>query len=336
VTKTPDRDDLGAETAASWWQRLQRRLLAGRDLTPLRISLVYTVLGFGALLVSDVLLVRYLDDPLLSQVQTLKGVLEIVLSAVLILALTSARELQLQRALSHLGQRNARLQVLYRVFRHDLRNDLNVIQGYTEHLQRRECRDADPEPFDEIFDTVGEIERYTEQVRRIKKITESEERHSYDLSETIPRVVATHPLVTDAVELSVRVPDGVTVETNRMFGRALAELVTNAIQHNESDRPRVRVTVEEATSPPDAVDVRVADDGPGISAREREALHSGSEDQVHHLSGLGLWFVKWTADHSGGKIHVEDNEWGGTTVVYRLPTSGAVPTVPAATDRWAV
>jgi signal transduction histidine kinase len=326
VTDAPDRDELVAGSESTRWRRVQRRLLAGADLTPLRIALVYTVVGFGALIASDILLARYVSEPLLTRIQTLKGVVEIVLTAALILALTSGRELQLQGALARLDRQNARLQVLYRVFRHDLRNDLNVIQGYAEHLQAAVGSAATRESFNGIFRTVQKIERYTEQVHRIRQIDGDE--RSFELAETIQRVSDAHPLVTSDVELSVRVPHDVSIVSDRLFELALSELLTNAIKHNDAERPRVRVTVRPTEGASETVEVRVADDGPGIPETEREALHSGSEDQLRHLSGLGLWFVTWTAEYSGGDLRIEDNEWGGSTVVYRAPRS-ARPVLPS-------
>jgi signal transduction histidine kinase len=45
----------------------------------------------------------------------------------------------------------------------------------------------------------------------------------------------------------------------------------------------------------------------------------GEEEDPHHLSGVGLWFVEWTIRHSGGEFTVEDTEHAGATVVIHVP-----------------
>jgi hypothetical protein len=52
---------------------------------------------------------------------------------------------------------------------------------------------------------------------------------------------------------------------------------------------------------------------------EHTPLDNSEEDQLVHLSGVGLWFVKWTIGYSRGTLSFEENEYGGTTVSMRIP-----------------
>jgi len=61
--------------------------------------------------------------------------------------------------------------------------------------------------------------------------------------------------------------------------------------------------------------LHVSDDGDGVSALEREVLERESETDLEHASGLGLWFVHWTVQASGGDLSFE----GGSTVSVTLP-----------------
>jgi len=66
--------------------------------------------------------------------------------------------------------------------------------------------------------------------------------------------------------------------------------------------------------------VRVADNGPGIPAFDREVLESGTAiETLSHGSGLGLWLVYWVVRRSGGKVTVTDRDSVGTTVTVSLP-----------------
>ncbi|MDX1746566.1 MAG: ATP-binding protein [Halobacteriales archaeon] len=74
------------------------------------------------------------------------------------------------------------------------------------------------------------------------------------------------------------------------------------------------------------MEVRVADDGPGIPEPDRKVL-VGTDTGLENASGLGLWLVNWIVSESGGEVHYEPNEPRGSVVVIRLP-----PVEPEADD----
>lgn len=307
------------ETRGSTWQYWGSRLLPVTELTPLRIALAYTVFGLLALFVSDVLFVRYFSEPLLSQIQAFKGGVEVLLTAGLIFVLTNRRESQLQRTMTRLDHQREELQVLHRVLRHNLRNDLNVIQGYADLIHEQLPSDKLTPQCAMILDTVDKMTRYTEQATRIKRITDNNGRvQTYDLTETIPQLLD-EPQVSSDIEVSMTLPDRVVIEANSMFEEALRELLTNAIEHNDAETPTITINVNPRSGPLHMVEIRIGDNGPGIPRSELEPLRERKEEQLLHLSGMGLWFVKWTVRHSDGELLFEDGEQGGTTVVIRVP-----------------
>ena len=72
-----------------------------------------------------------------------------------------------------------------------------------------------------------------------------------------------------------------------------------------------------------AVRVRVADEGPGIPAEQREkvfeAFYRGRVEPERPGSGLGLAIVRAIVTAHGGTIWVEETTGGGTAVVFDLP-----------------
>lgn len=99
---------------------------------------------------------------------------------------------------------------------------------------------------------------------------------------------------------------------------AVAELLDNAIKHNDASSPEVRVEVDDVTA--DHGVIRIIDNGPGIPATEQSYLHLDKEiDQLNHGSGLGLVFVYWAIRLSGGSISITDNDPRGSVVKLRLP-----------------
>ncbi|WP_407647948.1 ATP-binding protein [Halarchaeum nitratireducens] len=65
------------------------------------------------------------------------------------------------------------------------------------------------------------------------------------------------------------------------------------------------------------------DDGPGIPAAEVEVLTNGTESDLEHGSGLGLWTVVWCLRRLGGDVTFERTD-DGTTVRLWLPETTPV------------
>jgi two-component system, OmpR family, sensor histidine kinase KdpD len=75
-----------------------------------------------------------------------------------------------------------------------------------------------------------------------------------------------------------------------------------------------------------AVEVRVADRGPGIPSPDREAVFREffrSGDGRRAGTGLGLAVSKAIVEAHGGAIWAEETPGGGATIVVRLPAAGA-------------
>lgn len=299
------------------------------DLTPKRILLGYLMLGFTALYLSDVLVVRYLSDPLLTQVQAVKGAVEVLLTGAFIYLLTVRREDQLQDRREDIERQRQELQVLHRVFRHNLRNDLNIIQGYVGLLCDGDDGQIDDSACETIGQTLDRVERYTTNAERINRITtQGDTRSHFVLSDCIPAVCEPYE-VPGEVEIQYDIPrNGPVVEANGRFIDCIEEFLINAVQYTDATPVQIRVSVSRTAGPLDTVELRIADNGPGIPEVEKRAFREGQEGDILHLSGMGLWYVAWTMQYSGGSLDLEENAAGGTTAVLR------VPEVSDSTVRW--
>jgi signal transduction histidine kinase len=121
-------------------------------------------------------------------------------------------------------------------------------------------------------------------------------------------------------EVRLSAPSELLVTTHRrVVETILAEPVENALVHNGED-PTVEVTVSE--DPRAGAVLSVADDGPGIPARERKVLESGTETQLEHGQGIGLWLVTWAVTQLGGALSFSEREPSGSIVTVRLSDVG--------------
>ena len=217
--------------------------------------------------------------------------------------------------------REERLAVLTRVLRHNFRNELNVVTGFSER-----ARDAVDDPdvaahLDRVVDTADRLLHLAETARKVERLlAERPAPEPLRLSRVVSSALESLPArLRESADVEVDVPPGITVRGVDRLSIALAELLDNAIRHGEADRPTVHVSATELPSE-SWVSLVVADDGPGIPAAERAVL-SGEETQLQHTSGLGLWYVRWVVTAGGGRLDISEDTDGGSRIELGLRTS---------------
>ena len=201
-------------------------------------------------------------------------------------------------------RRQQRIQVLNRVLRHNLRNDLNAAKGYVDLLASEE---ADTERFqskiESILDdlvTIGNKAQSTERVLAADPIANTPTRLSEIIDDSLDDIGA----VDDTIEPVVSVPAEVSVRINPVvLHSVIAEAIENAVRHSGCSE----LTVDYNQEPPSLV---IADNGSGIPDHEIAVLDNAQETDLEHGSGLGLWLIKWGTDSFGGSVTFETDNTG--------------------------
>jgi signal transduction histidine kinase len=218
--------------------------------------------------------------------------------------------------------RKQRLAVLNRVLRHNLRNDLTVVQGYLDEVLGR-TDDAELETMlGTAADETASLLALGEKARDIERTMERDVTlELVAVRDLLDGIVAG---VEDGDAVTVSVPAALELRTDpELLRTVFANLVENALEHGASaDGPTVTVALAETLLADsgdghDAV-FTVRDDGPGIPDHELEALHREEESALDHGSGLGLWLVSWSVDALGGQLSFETDDTG-TVVRVRIP-----------------
>lgn len=211
-----------------------------------------------------------------------------------------------------------RLDVLNRVLRHNLRNEMNVVYGYADRIASGD-ESVDPEAVaDRIRTKSMELVELGDKAREIDEILRARGEDGDTVAiETLlewerNRVADEHPSVD--VECHCDAPPG--THCNIALGTVLKILVENAIEHNDAEQPAVRLT---ATAEERTVTVAVSDNGPGIPESERAVLDAGEETKLKHGSGLGLWLANWGVQALSGTLSIADNYPNGTVVRVTVP-----------------
>jgi len=215
------------------------------------------------------------------------------------------------RDITPLKQRERQLEVTNRFLRHNIRNKLTTIRGYADLLDADDARvDRSREQIVAAADSLSET---AELAREINDLVQREpDRVRLDLVDVVTgaaeTVEAEHPAATIAVEA----PLALLVEAVPAFGDAVVELVSTLLARDERPEPRVSVTV---AGDSEAGRIVVESEG-GISDTERAVLTGEIEiDPLTHAEGLGLWYVYWLVQFSGGTVTVEDKNGCAITVV---------------------
>jgi len=209
---------------------------------------------------------------------------------------------------------------------HDLRTPLTRLRSRLE-IARAQQGDGDPEARAAVEQAIEEADGLLatfQALLRIARIEAEQRREGF-------AAVELGPLLTDVAELyepvaadrdqtiALQVTDGVVIDGDRdLLFQAVANLVDNAIKYT----PIGGHIVLGLRLAGDAVELSVADTGPGIPADQRERVF----DRFHRLessrstpgSGLGLSLVRAVARLHGATIRLTDNA-PGLRVTLALP-----------------
>lgn len=227
--------------------------------------------------------------------------------------LISLREVTTRR------QREQRIDVLNRLLRHNIRNEMNVVRGNADLLGEHVSQ-SERDRVDRIIRTVDDIVDRSDRIGRVSAALEEQGPRAVRLDPLLTRVVeATRQRHPDA-DISLSCPDECWVQGAPSLTLAFEELVDNAVEHTD-DVAVVDITVTQTAT---GVTVAVSDDGPGIADHEQAVILSGKETPLQHGSGVGLWLVKWVVRNVGGTLSFADDD--GTTVTVELPTADPATT----------
>lgn len=210
-----------------------------------------------------------------------------------------------------------RLEVLNRVLRHDLRNHAGVIVGNSDLL------------IEELSET-GKAETIRETAYKLVELGETVQQieHALDRSSETKGTVALLDVLGECVDrahseypdadIRTEIPAGdIPIDANKQIDSVFDNVIENAIEHNDATTPVVSIAVTDDAC--GFVTVEIADNGPGLPDRERQVLEEGTETQLKHSLGLGLWFVNWLVVDSGGEVTFDDNDPHGSIVTIDLP-----------------
>lgn len=260
--------------------------------------------------------VRWVSDST-SELLTDDGELEGYQGGVVDITARKERERRLRRNRDELS-------VLNQLVRHDIRNDMTVILGWARTMEGHVDEEA-TDALERVIEASDHVITLTTIARDLVESMMDDSNPSLnpvDVSSVLRTEVeaqrASYP------EATFHLPDElppIQVRANRLLSSLFANLLYNAIQHNDTAEPVVTVSVEDRE---ETVVVSVADDGPGVPDLQKETIFGENERGLESEgTGLGLYLVRVLVDQYEGDVWVEDNDPRGAVFVVELPKADA-------------
>lgn len=230
--------------------------------------------------------------------------------------ITELKELE-----GRLRTQREQLEVLNRVLRHDIRNDMMVILGWAGTLEDHVTGDGQ--------ETLERIQAAGEHVVELTTVTGELVATITGTGDPDLEPVGLHQVLTEEVAkrqttfegASIRMPDppdpGTRVMANELLASVFRNLINNAVQHNDTAQPEVTIRAGDGDG---VVLLRVADNGPGVPEEAKAQIFGESERGLESEgTGMGLFLVQSLVERYGGSVWVEDNEPTGAVFVVELP-----------------
>lgn len=205
---------------------------------------------------------------------------------------------------------------LARILRHNIRNDLTVIQAMAERI-RDGTDGAQAESAATILRKSEQLASTAAKAREMRNLVATYDRKPAvavrtALSDAVNSVRRDYP--DSDITLRLTTPDDARVAPS--IGIAVEHLVENGVEHHEGDgTPRVVVVGE---SGDDGLRITVRDNASGIPEAEVAALEQTSETQLSHGAGAGLWIIGQIIDHCDATLEFLTDD-DGTTATITVP-----------------
>ncbi|HEY4991730.1 MAG TPA: ATP-binding protein, partial [Nakamurella sp.] len=220
---------------------------------------------------------------------------------------------------------------------HDLRTPLATIKASVSSLRDRSVAWTEDDQVellasaDEAADQLDALLANLLDLSRLQTGAVVPVRRAVSVDEVVHRALIGLPLERVRDEIPDDLP---LVDTDAgLLERVIANITANALRHSP-ETATVRLLAGEVSDEfGRRVQIRVADNGPGVAQDDREAMFAPFQrlGDVPHGSGvgLGLAVARGLAEAVDATIEVDDTPGGGLTMIVTVPIAGSASPVRA-------
>ena len=197
------------------------------------------------------------------------------------------------------------LALINKILRHDITNDLVVIQSAINLYNKS----TEGELLEEISTRTGKSIELINRMRELESfISRHRELQMREIRNVIDEAIKGYPSV------NFKIKGKAQVMADDSLSSVIDNIIGNAVIHGKADRITITTGKEE-----DMCEVRIADNGTGIPDEIKEKIFE--EGYMHGdtgHTGIGLHIVEKAMEGYGGYAYVEGNEPKGTVFVLRF------------------
>ncbi|WP_158600088.1 PAS domain S-box protein [Halorubrum sp. Atlit-28R] len=214
--------------------------------------------------------------------------------------------------------REERVQVLNRVLRHNVRNDMDAVLGYTASIEETAEDETVREYAESVHNIANGLLELSGKARAASQmLQDNDDPENRRVGTVLESIVADLRESHDEATIQLSSAEAPAPADTAVFRLVLSELVENAVEHG-GDSPEVEIETTPFTAN-EETRITVRDDGPGIPDRVLTPFQADGESPFQHNHGIGLWLVNWGVRQLGGGIEFERPADGGTAVHLSLP-----------------
>jgi len=235
------------------------------------------------------------------------------------------KELAQKERLASLGQASAE-------FVHDLGNPLTIVWGYVQLLGKK-LEQSENGGAARNATSIKELKIIEQNVRLCRELLTMWQ--SYGSAEALPHEsISVSTILREVIKGvgAMAVQSGVELQSNicadpcTLLGdalqikRAIQNVIINAVQASAENKGFVRIRCARKDF---YVDVRIEDNGPGITPAQMNKIFEPyfTTKQAKSGTGLGLYITKKVVEDHNGSIKVESTPGTGSVFTIRLPLS---------------
>ncbi|WP_276258236.1 sensor histidine kinase [Haloglomus litoreum] len=202
------------------------------------------------------------------------------------------------------------LELLTRLLRHDIRNDMQAVNAHAGFLAEEELSEDGESSLSVIEQRSEGILRLLEDTSTlIETLGSDRELRPIDLATIVEQEAASIRDEHSDVTIETDVPEDLQVVADGLLHQLFLNLLSNAVAHNDPEGLRIHVGAKRRE---DLVDVTVSDNGTGIPEAVRETCFElGEKGPASTGDGLGLYLVSRLTEVYGGSVEVGESPSGG-------------------------
>lgn len=235
------------------------------------------------------------------------------------------RALTAERAVlrsEHLEEQRDYLDYLNGILRHEVLNTATIINGYASRVLETESAldDRSRRWLEIVIDQSEDMSTVIDDVRVLLQTTEgSYQPERVDAARVLADEVRKLENKWDPIDVETSIPDHVFVRADDLLARIFANLLSNAIEHNDAATPRVEITAEPG---PETVRFEIADNGPGVPESKVDSLFDRIES-YGSTHGLGLYLVSQLVARYDGSVELAETGSDGSRFTVELPAASS-------------